>query len=219
MRKVFTPPQQRGGWPATALGSLLITLLVFLVLPLTQLVSSYAKKDLILRSADTTMLQAPSDFDEPPPPPPEEEPPEQEPEPELMEAEQPLSLQVDLDIAVGSGGALGISSLAGGEGLAQEMVEALDVSDLDQAPSIVSSVPPTYPAALKKAKVEGAVVLVFVLDEQGRVADLRVESSSHPEFEAPALNAVKRWRFRPGEKNGQPVRTYMRLPIRFRVEG
>lgn len=219
MRRVFTPPQQRGGWPVTAVGSLLITLLVFLVLPLTQLVSGYAKRDLMLRSADTTVLQAPADFEEPVPPAPEEEPPEEEPEPELVEAEQPLSLQVDLDIAVGSGGALGVSSLAGAGDLAQEMVEALDVSDLDQVPSVVSSVPPVYPAALKKAKVEGAVVLVFVLDEQGRVGDLRVESSSHPEFEAPAVNAVRRWRFRPGEKNGEAVQTYMRLPIRFRVEG
>jgi protein TonB len=203
----------------TLAGSLFATLLVFLVLPLTQLVSSYAKRELIVRSADTTVLQAPSDFEEPPPPPPEEEPPEEEPEPELSDAEQPLSLQVDLDVAMGSGGAMAVSALGGADGLAQEMVEALDVSDLDSVPTVVSSVPPTYPAALRKAKVEGSVILVFVLDEQGRVSDLRVETSSRPEFESPAVNAVKRWRFRPGEKNGQAVRTYMRLPIRFRVDG
>jgi TonB family protein len=57
----------------------------------------------------------------------------------------------------------------------------------------------------------------FVLSESGRVEDLRIESSSRPEFEPPALEAVRRWRFKPGEKNGEPVRTYMRLPIRFRT--
>jgi protein TonB len=193
-----------------------ITFAVFLVLPLTQMVSSYAKRELYLRDSDTVVMETPPDFDEPPPPPPEEQPPE-EPEPQLGDAEQPMNLNVDLDVAVGSGGAMAMSSFGAGESLAEEMAQALDVSDLDKPPTLVSSVPPTYPPALRRAKVEGAVVLVFVLNEAGRVEDPRVESSTHPEFEQPALKAVRRWRFRAGEKAGEKVRTYMRQPIRFRV--
>jgi protein TonB len=209
---------QRGGWPITAIGSIGITFAVFLVLPLTQMVSSYSKRELMLRPSETLVLQAPPDLEEPPPPPPEEEPPE-EPEPQLGDTEQPLNLNVDLDMAVGTGGAMAMSSLGAGEGLAEEMAQALDISDLDKPPTLVASVPPTYPAALRRAKVEGTVILVFVLSEEGRVDDPRVESSTHPEFEAPAVTAVRRWKFRPGEKNGEAVRTYMRLPIRFRVTG
>jgi protein TonB len=69
---------------------------------------------------------------------------------------------------------------------------------------------------LKKAKIEGSVTLVFVLNEEGRVEDARVENSSRPEFEKPALDAIRKWRFRPGMKDGQAVRTYIRQPIRFR---
>jgi len=70
---------------------------------------------------------------------------------------------------------------------------------------------------LRKAKVEGVVTLVFLLDETGHVEDPRVENSSRPEFEKPALEAIRKWRFSPGMKDGQPVRTYIRVPMRFRV--
>jgi protein TonB len=74
-----------------------------------------------------------------------------------------------------------------------------------------------YPPELRKAKIEGSVTLVFVLSEEGRVEEPRVENSSRPDFEKPALDAIRKWRFRPGEKDGQAVRTYIRVPMRFRA--
>jgi periplasmic protein TonB len=217
LRKVYTPLPPQHGWSLSTIGSLAITLAVFLVLPLTQMVSSYAKRQLLITRVDATVLQAQPDLDAPPPPPPEEKPPE-EPDPQLVEADLPLSLHVDLEIAIGSGGTMAMASLAGHDrNLAQELAQVLDVSELDRPPALIASVPPTYPAELRRARIEGTVVLVFVLSESGRVEDLRIESSSRPEFEPPALEAVRRWRFKPGEKNGEPVRTYMRLPIRFRT--
>jgi protein TonB len=88
---------------------------------------------------------------------------------------------------------------------------------LEKRPEPVSQVAPAYPAELRKAKVEGLVTLIFVLDESGRVEDPRVENSSRPEFEKPALEAIRKWRFSPGMKDGQAVRTYIRVPMRFRV--
>jgi protein TonB len=49
------------------------------------------------------------------------------------------------------------------------------------------------------------------------VQDPRVESSSHPDFEKPVLEAVRRWKYKPGTKEGQAVRTYIRLPLSFSV--
>ena len=43
----------------------------------------------------------------------------------------------------------------------------------------------------------------------------RVEKSSHPQFEAPALAAVRQWKFEPAIKAGQRVSCRMRVPIRF----
>jgi periplasmic protein TonB len=91
------------------------------------------------------------------------------------------------------------------------------VSELEKKPEPVSQVAPAYPAELRKARIEGLVTLVFVLNEDGRVEEPRVENSSRPEFEKPALEAIRKWRFRPGVKAGQPVRAYVRIPMRFRV--
>jgi protein TonB len=95
--------------------------------------------------------------------------------------------------------------------------DVFSVEELDKKPEAVSRVDPTYPMALRKAKVEGIVTLVFVLTEDGRVEDARVETSSRSEFEKPALDAIRKWRFRPGMKEGQAVRAFVRQPLRFRV--
>ena len=120
-------------------------------------------------------------------------------------------------IAVGTGGALAGFGQFGGGDEGEGLLGLFDVADLEKKPELISSIPPQYPAELRKAKVEGAVTIVFVLGEDGRVEEPRIENSSRPEFEKPALDAVRRWKFKPGMKDGEAVRTYMRLPIRFRV--
>lgn len=91
------------------------------------------------------------------------------------------------------------------------------LAELDNRPVPTSQVAPAHPRALLKAKVDGLVVLLFVVREDGRIDEPRVESSSHPDFEKPALDAVKKWKFKPGQKDGKPVATYIRQPIRFTI--
>ena len=155
----------------------------------------------------------------PPPEPPPEEKPDEEPPPELQETATPLALSIpELDVAVGSGGVLPGSGLPSDAIMgAADQLRAFDLSDLDQAPTVISSISPKYPPELLRARVEGTVVLLFVVDESGRVLEPRVESTTHPAFEQPALEAVRRWKFRPGSREGTSVRTYMRLPMRYRI--
>lgn len=216
MRRVYTPPTSRIGPAGPVLGALALTLGVFLVLPLTQMVSSGMQKNLMLTKTDSTTLAVPeSDFEPPPPPPPEEK--QEPPPPQLSDAPPPMNLNIDLDIAVGSGGALaaGFGSVGAVEG--NNLLDAFDVADLEKRPELVASVSPKYPPELRKARVEGSVTIVFVLDETGRVEDPRVENSSRSEFEQPALEAVRQWKFKPGMREGAAVRTFMKLPMRFRL--
>lgn len=219
MRPVYTPPASRSAnLPWVFLGAALLTLGVFLVLPLTQLVSARREAVLAVRPAELSQEEETPEADVPPPPPPEAEPPPEPPPPSLADSPPPLNLNVSLDVAFGTGGAL-----ATGAGLFQEAaaqaggLDAFSVADLEKRPELLSAVPPAYPDSLRKARVEGLVTLMLVLDEQGRVEDPRVESSTHKEFEAPALEAIRKWKFKPGLKDGQPVRTYLRQPIRFRL--
>jgi protein TonB len=45
-----------------------------------------------------------------------------------------------------------------------------------------------------------------------------VSKSSHPDFEKPALDAVKNWKFKPAKKDGNVVKVRVTVPLRFNVE-
>lgn len=217
MRKVYQTESRFSGLPAAVIFGVGFTAILFGFIPFAHRI---VKPDRGLELVPTSAVNAPPPAEEEMAPPPIEtdKPPEAAPEPELTEVQQQIPLSADLEVALGSGGALaGFGEIRSYTAAESVQEEAFDVADLEKRPEAVLQVAPTYPAELRKAKVEGVVTLVFLLDETGRVEDPRVENSSRPEFEKPALEAIRKWRFRPGEKDGQPVRTYIRVPLRFRV--
>ena len=217
MRKVYHNEKSIGGLAVAMLMGAGITGVLFGIIPFSHIVAK-PKGVVELVKVGVADLPPAAENEAPPPAPEPEKKPEAVPEPQLVDAPQQMSLSADLEVAVGAGGGLA------GFGEAQKMMatetkqeSAFDVSELEKRPEPISQVAPTYPAELRKAKVEGMVTLVFLLSEEGRVEDARVETSSRPEFERPALEAIRKWRFRPGMKDGQPVSTYLRIPMRLRV--
>ena len=59
------------------------------------------------------------------------------------------------------------------------------------------------------------MVLIFIVNERGRVERPIVQKSSNPAFERAALDAIKKWRFEPGKRKGEAVSFRMRVPITF----
>ena len=88
-----------------------------------------------------------------------------------------------------------------------EPTSGMDKKSLDTVVGLIND--------MKKKKIQGTVTLLFIVDADGRVKEPKVQKSDHPSFDAPALNAVKRWRFDPGKVGGQPVQFRMRVPITF----
>lgn len=217
MRKVYQNESKIARLPVAVIFGVGFTAVLFGFIPFAHRIAK-PERSLELRSTSAVELPPPVEEEIAPPPPEAEKPPEAVPEPQLAEATQQIPLSADLEVALGSGGALAgfgeIRSLTAAEAVQED---TFDVADLEKRPEPVSQVAPTYPEALRKAKVEGVVTLIFILDETGRVEDPRVENSSRPEFEKPALDAIRKWRFSPGQKDGQAVRTYIRVPLRFRV--
>ncbi len=73
-----------------------------------------------------------------------------------------------------------------------------------------------YPEAALKQKVEGRVVIKFVIDEKGRITDAIVERNVNPALDAEALRAVKKMpNWKPATNNGKPVKVYYRVPVKF----
>jgi protein TonB len=117
--------------------------------------------------------------------------------------------------SLASGGRIGGTGKGGGGGGDDEFSGAFSMSEIDQRPRAVFQVAGNYPTELRSQKVEGVVSLIFIVDETGRVVNPRVEKSSHREFETPALEALRQWKFEPAIKAGKRVSCRMRVPIRF----
>ena len=112
-----------------------------------------------------------------------------------------------------SGGRIGGMAKAGT--LEEGLGNTFNLSEIDQKPRAIMQGSPVYPAAMRGKKVEGVVTVLFIVDPTGKVTNPRVEKSTHAEFERPAVEAVKQWKFEPAVKGGQRVPCKMRVPIRF----
>jgi protein TonB len=86
---------------------------------------------------------------------------------------------------------------------------------VDENPIPLKTPPPRYPASLKSEGVSGVVAVVIVIDETGSVKASSISKSSNPEFEKPALEAVKNWKFKPAKKDGKSVKVQVVVPLRF----
>jgi protein TonB len=85
------------------------------------------------------------------------------------------------------------------------------------APAILMKVEPEYSEEARKAKFQGTVVLMIVVDEHGMPRNLRVVRPLGLGLDEKALEAVSKWRFKPGMKDGKPVATEATVEVNFRL--
>jgi periplasmic protein TonB len=85
------------------------------------------------------------------------------------------------------------------------------------APSVLSKVEPEYSEEARKAKWQGTVVLQLVVDDQGRPQNLKVLRSLGLGLDQKAIEAVEKWRFKPGMKDGKPVPVMATIEVNFRL--
>jgi len=94
-------------------------------------------------------------------------------------------------------------------------IEVFDISKLDQVPVAKFQARPQYPFEMRRSGVAGEVVVDFIVDTNGDVRNAYSARSTQREFEAAAVQAVSKWKFRPGKKGGRAVNTHMQVPIVF----
>lgn len=208
------------------LGSLLLaaifTLLVFILLPALETVRGHEGEELEIRTVETLALEAPPPPVTPPVTPPKEREEREAPRPELRQsAEQiPLNAVLDLDFGLArEGGDFALDfdiAAAGAEAIDKNI---FDLDEIDRDPVAIVKNPPIYPIRAKMRRIEGDVVLQFVVDEQGAVRELSVAESTPPGvFDSAALRTVARWRFKPGIKDERPVAVRVQQKLKFRLE-
>ena len=97
-------------------------------------------------------------------------------------------------------------------------IEVFDISKLDQMPEPRLQARPQYPFEMRRAGIAGEVLVDFIVDTNGDVRNAFAVHSSQREFEASAVQAVSKWKFRAGRKNGHAVFTHMQVPIVFSLD-
>lgn len=158
----------------------------------------------------------------PPPPPPMEQPIIQE-IPDEVKIEEKIDVNFDVDVK---------ENTAIKEVAIKEVV--IEEEKADQIFDVVETQPNPpggmsgwnkylsdnlkYPTQARRMGVEGTVIVVFVINTDGSIQDVEVLRGIGGGCDEEALKIVRaapKWE--PGKQRGKPVRTRMRLPIRFKL--
>ena len=76
-----------------------------------------------------------------------------------------------------------------------------------------------YPVAAQQAKIEGRVIVQFVVDKDGTITDTKVVRGVSPEIDAEALRVVGMMpKWNPGKQRGKAVAVKYTLPMMFRLQ-
>jgi TonB family protein len=106
-------------------------------------------------------------------------------------------------VGPGSGGGFGDGVYRAGNGVSR--------------PSLISKVEPEYSEEARKAKHQGVVVLEIVVDAKGNAVTPRVVRSLGLGLDEKAIEAVLKWKFKPGFKDGKPVAVAATVEVNFRL--
>jgi protein TonB len=152
-----------------------------------------------------------------PPPPPEPPPPMQRMH---IATEAAQSTQAPAPMAIPN---LGVSTSVGGGPFIGELGAggAPDMSGLFDGDIIpLQRIAPQYPRDAARARINGWVQLEVLVNADGSVRSAKVlEAQPKGLFEANAVAAVLRWRFKPKVVNGTPVAQRGSQRIEFNIRG
>lgn len=206
--------------PLALLGALVMSLLVFLAIPLTQHLGN-PRSDLIeFREALTITPPAPMVL---PPTPEPVQPNEPEPKPEFKQQLPDFSLnQLELSLQPGVGGALKIGIASAGfaneaDGLS-EIQKLFTFADLQSAPRIINSPRIVYPIELIRRGIrEGRVRAKIEINTKGRARVLEIISATDPRLISAAKEVIRKARFTPPKVAGVPQKVIGEWPIILRA--
>jgi protein TonB len=138
------------------------------------------------------------------------------PVPDAQAPEQTIMTQQEIAASIAPVG------LGSGSGRDSLVIESNDMPSegefvyYEDAPTPVTRPDPTYPAMARDAGVSGTVILHVLVGKDGRVHDVKVIKSVNMLNDA-AIDAVKKWVFKPALANNKPVAVWVEVPMQFNL--
>ena len=85
------------------------------------------------------------------------------------------------------------------------------------SPMLIHETKPNYTPEAMRARLQGLVVMECVVERDGSVGPVRVTRSVDPVYglDDAAVRTLKQWRFKPGTKDGAPVRVAVIVEMSF----
>ncbi len=76
-----------------------------------------------------------------------------------------------------------------------------------------------YPEAAQQNDIQGRVIVNFVVEKDGSIANVKIAKGVDKDLDREALRVVKKMpKWQPGKNNGVAVRSYFNLPVTFRLQ-
>ena len=100
----------------------------------------------------------------------------------------------------------------------EQVCEIHNVGDCGvTAPKPVYHPNPEYTDRARRKKINGNVVVSFIVTNEGKVRDAIVTRRLDKDLDQQALAAVRTWRFEPALKDGTPVEVRINAELTFRL--
>lgn len=75
-----------------------------------------------------------------------------------------------------------------------------------------------YPPLAQSQRIQGRVVVSFIVNKDGSIADVKLEKSVNALLDREALRVIRMMpRWKPGVHNNQPCRTMVAVPVVFKI--
>ena len=76
-----------------------------------------------------------------------------------------------------------------------------------------------YPEKAEKQKIEGRVIVGFIVEKDGSIAEVHTLTAVHPLLDKEALQLVNNMpKWKPGKEKGKAVRVSFALPVNFNLK-
>jgi protein TonB len=137
------------------------------------------------------------------------------PVPDAMAPEQTIMTQQEIaaslaPVGMGSGSGKDSLVIASGDDLPSEG----EFVYYEDEPTPVTAPPPAYPEFARDAGITGKVTLHVLVGKDGRVKNVKVIKGVTG-LDAAAVEAVKKWVFKPALSNNKPIAVWVEVPMDF----